>query len=197
MEVTADMTVTLDGFASGLGQSREKPFGDLDPDRLHGWMFDHRDENVGEVEAIVDAGAFIMGRKMFDAGDGDWDLDWRGWWGENPPYHAPVFVISHRPRPSIEMEGGTTFHFVTEGIESALDLAREATDDRNVSIAGGPGILNQYLAADLVDELRIHIAPFVAGGGERIFTGTRDLTLAPTSARSTPNVTHLVYRRRS
>jgi hypothetical protein len=98
--VTADMTVTLDGYASGRNQSREKPFGDIDPDRLHAWMF--------------------------DSDEGEWDLDWRGWWGPNPPYHAPAFVLCHRPRPSIEMEGGTVFHFVIDGVEAALERARDA-----------------------------------------------------------------------
>ncbi|MCB0869358.1 MAG: dihydrofolate reductase family protein [Solirubrobacterales bacterium] len=194
-EVTADMTITLDGYASGRGQSREKPFGDMDTDRLHGWMFDHRDENRVEAEAITEAGAYIMGRKMFSAEEGEWDLEWTGWWGEDPPYHAPTFVLCHRPRASIEMEGGTTFHFVTDGIEAALERAREAAGERTVSIAGGPSVLNQYLDAGLVDELRLHVSPFLAGGGERIFDGVRDLDLKPHSSRSTPWVTHLVYRR--
>lgn len=195
-KVTADMTITLDGFASGRGQSREKPFGDLDHKRLHHWMFEHREDNLAEAEAIVEAGAFIMGRKMFSAEEGsEWDLDWTGWWGPEPPYHAPTFVLTHLPRASIEMEGGTTFHFVTDGIEAAMEMAREAAGERNVSIAGGPGTLNQYLAAGLVDELRLHVSPFVAGAGERIFTGAEDFDLKPVSSRATPHVTHLVYGR--
>jgi dihydrofolate reductase len=194
-EVTADMTISLDGFGSGEGQSTERPFGDLDPERLHGWMFEHAEENAVERAAITKAGAYIMGRKMFDSGEGDWDLDWRGYWGPNPPYHAPVFVLGHRPRPSVEMEGGTVFHFVTDGIEAALERAREAAGERSVSIAGGVGTLNQYLAAGLVDELRLHVAPFVAGHGERIFDGTAGIELKPASSRATPHVTHLVYRR--
>jgi len=194
-EVTADMTITLDGYASGEGQSRERPFGDMDPDRLHAWMFDHVDENAEERAAITTAGAYVMGRKMFASDQGEWDLDWHGWWGPNPPYHAPTFVLCHRPRPSIEMEGGTVFHFVTEGIEAALERAREAAGEKSVSIAGGPGTLNQYLAAGLVDELRLHVSPFVAGGGERVFADVGDLELKPVSSRTTPHVTHLVYRR--
>ncbi|HZO07723.1 MAG TPA: dihydrofolate reductase family protein [Solirubrobacterales bacterium] len=194
-DVTADISITLDGYASGRGQSREHPFGDLDADRLHSWQFDHIEENEEERAVVTVAGAYIMGRKMFSSEEGEWDLDWRGYWGPNPPYHAPTFVLCHRPRPSIEMEGGTVFHFVTDGIEAAMERAREAAGEKTVSIAGGPGTLNQYLAAGLVDELRLHVAPFVAGGGERLFDGVGDLQLKPASSRTTPYVTHLVYRR--
>lgn len=194
-EVTADMMITLDGYGSGEGQSREAPFGDLDRELLSAWMFEHREESAEEIAAITTAGAYIMGRKMFDSEEGEWDLDWHGWWGLNPPYHAPTFVLSHRPRPSLEMEGGTVFHFVSEGIEAVLERAREAAGEKNVSIAGGPGTLNQYLAAGLVDELRLHVVPFVAGHGERIFAGVDNLELTPVSSRTTPHVTHLVYRR--
>lgn len=193
--VTADMTITLDGYASGRGQSRERPFGDLDSDRLHAWQFDHRDENAEEAAQITTAGAYIMGRRMFSSEEGEWDLGWEGWWGSNPPYHAPTFVLCHRPRPSLEMEGGTVFHFVTDGADAALERAREAAGDRDVSIAGGPNVLNQYLAAGQVDELRLHVAPFVAGGGERLFVGTEGLALEPVRSRATRHVTHLVYRR--
>jgi dihydrofolate reductase len=189
------MTVTLDGFGSGRGQSAEKPFGDLDEVRLHSWMFDHAEENAAERAVITKAGAYIMGRNMYGPDRGEWDLDWRGWWGADPPYHAPVFVLAHRPRESVEMEGGTVFHFVTDGTRAAMERAREAAGERDVSIAGGPGTLNQYLAAGLVDELRLHVAPFVAGGGERVFDGTAGIELRPVSSRATPHVTHLVYRR--
>jgi dihydrofolate reductase len=194
-EVIADISITLDGYATGEGQSREHPFGDLDADRLHAWQFDHAAENAVEKAAITTAGAHIMGRNMFGPDRGDWDLDWQGWWGPNPPYHAPTFVLGHRSRPSIEMEGGTVYHFVSDGIEAALERAREAAGEKDVSIAGGPSTLNQYLAAGLVDELRLHVAPFVAGGGERVFDGTPGVELTPVSSRTTPYVTHLVYRR--
>jgi dihydrofolate reductase len=128
-------------------------------------------------------------------GLGEWDLDRHRWWVPNPPYHAPTFVLCHRPRASIEMEGGTVFHFVTEEIEAALERAREAAGEKDVSIAGGPSVLNQYLAADQIDELRLHVAPFVAGGGERLFAGTAGIELTPISSRPTPHVTHLVYSR--
>jgi dihydrofolate reductase len=193
--VTADMMITLDGYASGENQSRERPFGDLDSDRLDSWMFDHADENTEEVAAITAAGAYVMGRNMFGPDRGEWDLDWQGWWGPNPPYHAPTFVLCHRPRPSIEMEGGTVFHFVTDGIEAALERAGEAAGEKDVSIAGWPGVTGQYLAAGHIDELRLHVAPFVAGGGESLFAGAAGLELTPVSSRTTPHVTHLVYRR--
>jgi dihydrofolate reductase len=193
-KVTADMTITLDGYGSGREQSAEHPFGDIDEDRLHAWQFAHRDENLDEANAIVDAGAFVMGRKMFGPDRGEWDLDWKGWWGPNPPYHAPTFVLCHRPRASVEMEGGTTYHFVTDGIEAALERAREAAGEENVQIIGGPGTINQYLAAGLIDELRLHVVPFVAAGGERMFDGVGDIALTPVSSRTTPHVTHLVYR---
>jgi dihydrofolate reductase len=194
-EVTADMSISLDGYGSGRGQSAERPFGDIDENRLHAWQFAHRDENTDEAAVITVAGAYVMGRNMFGPDRGEWDRDWKGWWGPNPVYHAPVFVLGHRPRPSIGMEGGTTYHFVTEGIEAALERAREAAGDRNVSIAGGLETLNQYLAAGLVDELRLHVAPFVAGGGERLFEGVEGVELTPVSSRTTPHATHLVYRR--
>ncbi|HYJ21369.1 MAG TPA: dihydrofolate reductase family protein [Solirubrobacterales bacterium] len=194
-KVTADMSISLDGYGSGRDQSAEHPFGDIDESLLHAWQFEHRDENAEEANAITLSGAFIMGRNMFGPDRGEWDLDWKGWWGPNPVYHAPVFVLGHRPRPSVEMEGGTTYHFVTDGIEAALERAREAAGDKNISISGGLDTLNQYLAAGLVDELRLHVAPFVAGGGERVFADVGDLELQPVSSRTTPHVTHLVYRR--
>jgi len=189
------MMITLDGYASGENQSRERPFGDLDSDRLDSWMFDHADENAEEVAAITAAGAYVMWRNMFGPDRGEWDLDWQGWWGPNPPYHAPTFVLCHRPRPSIEMEGGTVFYFVTDGIEAALERAGEAAGEKDVSIAGGPGVTSQYLAAGHIDELRLHVAPFVAGGGVSLFAGAESLELTPVSSRTTPHVTHLVYRR--
>jgi dihydrofolate reductase len=195
-KVTADMMVSLDGYAAGEGQSLEQPFGDFDTDRLEAWRSDHAEESAEELAAFTTAGAYIMGRNMFGPDRGEWDLDWHGWWGPNPPYHAPVFVLCHRPRPtSVEMEGGTVFHFVTDGIEAALERAREAAGEKSVSIAGGPGTLNQYLAAGLVDELRLHVAPFVAGGGVRLFDGAAGLDLKPVSSRTAQQVTHLVYRR--
>ena len=196
--VTADISVTLDGYGAGPGQCLERPFGNIDEDRLHSWMFQHADDSVDEIAAITGAGAYVMGRNMFGPDRGDWDLDWHGWWGEDPPYHAPVFVLCHRERQPVPMQGGTTFHFVTDGIDSALAEAREKAGDGNVAIAGGATTINQYLAAGSIDELRLHVVPFVAGaaGGSRIFDGVSDTALEPVTARQTPHVTHLTYRRR-
>ena len=137
-----------------------------------------------------------MGRNMFGPDRGVWDLDWTGWWGDEPPYHAPVYVLAHRPRGPVEMRGGTTFHFVTDGIESALARAREAAGDADVAVAGGASTVNQYLAAGLIDELRLHVAPVVLGAGERLFTGVGSLDLEPAGVRHTGMVTHLTYRPR-
>jgi dihydrofolate reductase len=194
-KVTADMSISVDGFAAGPNQTLDKPFGDgLEDEQLHRWMFEQREQHLAELEAITAAGAYIMGRNMFTPGRGEWDLDWKGWWGDDPPYHAPVFVLTHHPREPLTMQGGTTYYFVTDGIESALAQGREAAGDRDVSIAGGAATLNQYLAAGLVDELRLHVAPITIGAGERPLeaVGKRDLELV--SSRSTDLVTHLTYR---
>ena len=194
--VTADMAVSLDLVGAGRDQTREHPFGPRVGERLHQeWMFDHRDENEAEIAAIVEARAYVMGRHMFGPDRGDWDLSWTGWWGPEPPYHGPVFVLGSQPREPVEMEGGTTFHFVTDGIGSAVARAREAAGDGDVSIAGGVTTLNAALAADLIDELRLHVVPFTVGEGLRVFDGVPDLSLVPVSARATRHVTHLVWTR--
>ena len=195
--VTADIAITLDGYGAGPGQRLERPFGDIAEGHLHSWMLEHREEHLAEVEAITEATAYVMGRNMFSPGRGAWDPDWRGWWGEDPPYHAPVFVLTHHEREPLEMEGGTTFHFVTDGLDAALDRAREAAGEGNVAVAGGATTINQVLAAGALDELRLHVVPYVAGatGGSRMFDGVRDLQLVPVSVRHTPHVSHLTYRR--
>jgi dihydrofolate reductase len=193
-KVTCDMAMSLDGFAAGLNQSRENPFGEGVGDRLHRWMFEAPDENAAEIAAVTAAGAYVMGRNMFSPGRGEWDLDWKGWWGDDPPYHAPVFVLTHHPREPLTMEGGTTFTFVTDGIESALTQARAAAGEMDVAIAGGAQTVNEYLAAGLIDELRLHVAPVIIGAGERLLDGVGDLTLEPLDVRGTPLVTHLRYR---
>jgi dihydrofolate reductase len=192
--VTADMAVSLDLVGSGHDQSLEHPFGPKVGERLHTWMFEH-DDSADEVAAIVDAGAFVMGRNMFGPDRGEWDLDWTGWWGPEPPNHGPVFVLGHRGRAPVEMEGGTTFHFVTDGLEAAVGRAREAAGDRNVSITGGVTTLNSALAAGLVDELRLHVVPITVGEGLRVFDGVPDLVLEPVASRTTPWVTHVTWRR--
>ncbi|RSN45634.1 MULTISPECIES: dihydrofolate reductase family protein [Actinomadura] len=193
-EVTCDVTMSLDGYVAGPEQSLRNPLGE-GGERLHRWQFEQRERNAAAVEKITAAGAYIMGRHMFAPDRGAWDLDWTGWWGEEPPYHAPVFVLSHHPREPVAMRGGTVFHFVTDGIAAALVRAREAAGDRNVAIAGGAQTIDQYLAAGLIDELRLHVAPVVLGGGARLFDGVGDLALrASGDAPGTDLVTHLTYR---
>ncbi|WP_047521027.1 dihydrofolate reductase family protein [Microbacterium sp. ZOR0019] len=193
--IFSDLAVSADGYATGLNQTEERPFGDVDDSWLHNWMFDAYEENKAEVDAIVTSGATIMGRNMFGPVRGEWDRDWRGWWGPNPPYHNPVFVLTHHPHEPIEMEGGTTFHFITDGIERALELARDAAGEQDISIAGGPRTVNQFLTAGLLDELRLHITPCIIGAGERVFEGVPPQRLERVSVRATSLVTHITYRR--
>src|SRR3954463_8291943 len=136
--LTSDPAISLDGYIAGPDQDRDNPLG-VGGQGLHRWHWEQAEENAEEIAAICTAGAYIMGRNMFGPDRGEWDLDWQGWWGPNPPYHAPTFILGPRPRPSIEMEGGTVYHFVTDGIEAALERAREAAGEKNVAIAGGPG----------------------------------------------------------
>ncbi|MBX9391227.1 dihydrofolate reductase family protein [Streptomonospora nanhaiensis] len=195
-KVVCDVSVSVDGYVAGPNQSRENPLGEGAGEDLHAWMFQTPDENRAEVDAITSAGAYVMGRNMFGPVRGAWDEDWRGWWGEEPPYHAPVFVLTHHPRDPVEMRGGTTFNFVTEGIGAALDRARAAAGDRPVAVCGGAATINQYLAAGLLDELRLHIAPVVLGAGERLFAGVSGVDLEQVSGRSASLVTHITYRPR-
>jgi len=198
--VTADIAVSLDGFAAGPNQSLENPLGERGVERLHTWMFEYADAHVEEIAAITAAGAYVMGRNMFGPVRGDWPAegdmfgDWRGWWGDDPPYHAPVFVLTHYEHAPIRMEGGTTFEFVTDGIHAATDLAREAAGDADVAIAGGAETLNQALWAGIVDELRLHVAPLTLGAGERVFDRVPSLQLELLRSRVTPEVAHLTYR---
>ena len=192
-KVTCDSGVSLDGFSAGPDQTLDDPLG-KGAERIHRWMFEEPEANKAERDAIVEAGAYIMGRHMFCPDRGEWDLDWRGWWGEDPPYHAPVFVLGHREREPVEMEGGTTFHFVTDGIEAAMERAKEAAGDRTVSIAGGASTVQQYLRAGLIDELRLHIAPVILGSGERLLDGVGDLKLEQIAVTSSELVTHITYR---
>ena len=190
--VTCDLTISLDGFAAGPNQSLAQPLGE-GGELLHRWQFEEPESNTAEREGILAAGAFIMGRNMF-AGPGVWDAKWRGWWGEEPPYHAPVFVLTHQQREPLEMQGGTTFHFVTDGIDSALAQARKAAGSKDVAIAGGAQTVRQYLSAGLIDELRLHIAPLVLGAGERLLDGVANLKLEPTEVSGTRLVTHVRYQ---
>lgn len=197
-KVVVNQTITADGYSAGSDQSEQRPFGedggDGWGDRLHAWMFDHGDENRAEVGEINTASAVIMGRNMFGPVRGPWDREWNGWWGADPPFHVPVFVLSHHARPPQPMDGGTTYHFVTDGIHAALDRARAAAGSGDVSIHGGANTINQYLAAGLVDELRLHVVPMTLGAGARLFDGVRPLDLEQLSARATSSVLHVTYR---
>lgn len=194
--VTCDIATSVDGYVAGPNQSFENPFGEGVDERLHRWMFEGAEDNAEEIAAVTTAGAYIMGRNMFSPGRGAWDEEWLGWWGSEPPYHAPVFVLTHHPREMLVMEGGTTFTFVTDGAVSALAQARAAAGDRDVSIAGGAATINQYLAAGLIDELRLHVAPVILGAGERLFAGVRDVDLEHVRTRANDLVTHITYRPR-
>ena len=197
IRVTSGMTMSLDGFTAGLNQSFEKPFGDnFDSDLLDRWMFSEPEKHrhKKEIDAILDAGAFIMGSNMFGPKDRRDKPEWKGWWGNNPPYHAPVFVLSHNERAPVEMKGGTIFHFVTDGIESALRKAKEAAGGRNVKIMGGANTVNQYLIAGLIDELWLHIVPVTVGTGSRLFEGVSNLKLEPVEISGSSLVTHIRYK---
>jgi dihydrofolate reductase len=196
--VICDITISADGYSAGLNQTEERPFGDDGGDgtgdKLHAWMFDTPDENRAEVDQVLAAQAFVMGRNMYGPVRGGWDRPWNGWWGDDPPFHAPVFVLTHHARDPQPMEGGTTYTFVTDGIESALAQARAAAGDGDVVILGGADTINQYLAAGLVDEVRLHIVPFTLGAGTRIFEGVPPLKLEQVTSRAATSVTHMTYR---
>jgi dihydrofolate reductase len=205
--VTCQISVSLDGFVAGPNQSLENPIGEGGM-RLHEWAFateswrtqqgleggerNADDEVIDEVFQGV--GAYIMGRKMFGGGAGRWDLTWTGWWGETPPFHAPVFVLTHHPREPLSMKGGTTFTFVTEGIQPALEQARTAAGEKDVAIAGGASVVQQYLAAGLLDELYLHIVPTILGAGERLLEDVGDPALEPVKVVASPAVSHIKYR---
>jgi dihydrofolate reductase len=146
------------------------------------------------IDYLLDAGAFIMGHNMFSPRGEKYVQTWKGWWGPNPPYHAPVFVLTHTPRDSVEMEGGTTFHFVTDGPESAFRQAKAAAGDKNILIAGGANVVNQFLEAGILDELWLHIAPVTIGAGARLFEGVSRLHLKPIEISGTEMVTHIKYQ---
>ncbi|MEU0897763.1 dihydrofolate reductase family protein [Streptomyces massasporeus] len=197
-KVICDITISADGYSAGLDQTEERPFGDDGGDGsgagLHAWMFDTPDENRAEIDRLNTAGAFIMGRNMFGPVRGAWDRRWNGWWGGDPPFHAPVFVLTHHAREPQPMDGGTTYHFVTDGIVSALDRARTAAGGGEVTVLGGATTINQYLAAGLIHELRLHIAPLTLGAGTRLFEGVPPLRLEQLTARVASRVTHVTYR---
>jgi dihydrofolate reductase len=191
-------SISLDGFTAAPNQSADNPFGEGGM-RLPAWMFSGSDGQAGPDQAIEDeiiggAGAFIMGRNMFGPGRGPWDMTWEGWWGEDPPYHAPVFVLTHHARDPLTMQGGTTFTFVTDGPESAYELAKAAAGDKDIAVAGGAATIRQYLRLGLIDELNLHIVPITLGAGERLFDDVGDLTFEPIEVKASPAVTHVKYR---
>jgi dihydrofolate reductase len=196
--VICDLSISADGYSAGLNQTEERPFGDDGGggwgDKLHAWVAETSAESRAEVDQLTAAKAFILGRNMFGPVRGDWDRQWNGWWGDNPPFHAPVFVLTHHAREPQPMDGGTTYYFVTDGIGSALARAREAAGDGDVSIHGGATTINQYLAAGLIDELRLHIVPLTLGAGTRLFEGVPPLKLEQVKSRAASSVTHVTYR---
>jgi dihydrofolate reductase len=198
MPVTCNLSISADGFIAGPRQSRDNPIGEGGL-RLHEWHFDvHPDDRAVVDEWQNSPGAYVMGRNMFGPIRGEWDTGgpaWTGWWGDEPPYHAPVFVLTHYPRDPVPMAGGTTFHFVTDGIEAALEQAQAAAGDKPVEIAGGAGTVNAYLRAGLIDQLWLHVAPVVQGEGERLFDGVPpELRMTPVQVSGSPACTHVKYR---
>ncbi len=208
-KVRVHIAISADGYVAGPNQSEENPLGE-GGEELHDWMLklktwrEPHGREGGEVnentpvaeEAVANVGAEIMGRGKFGPpGGGPWPDDpWQGWWGEDPPFHKPVFVLTHHEREPLTLSD-TTFTFVTDGIESALAQAREAAGDKDVYIGGGAEIINEYLAAGLVDELEIHVSPLLLGGGERLFDGVGpDIKLEQLRAVEGPGVAHLKYR---
>lgn len=205
--------MSLDGFVAGPNQSVQEPLG-VGGEGLHEWVVPlevwrraHGKEG-GEVnesarvmeQELANIGATIMGRNMFGGHPGPWSATdpWKGWWGRTPPFRHPVFVLTHHPREPLKMEGGTTFTFVTDGIESALEQARRAAGEKDVALAGGAQAAQQYLNAGLVDEMQLHIAPILLGGGERLFDTVTDLHgLELVETVAAPNVTHLRFARQS
>ena len=192
--VTCHMSISLDGFVAGPDQSLENPLG-IGGMRLHEWHFDpmHEADIPVRDHLLAPKGAYIMGRNMFGPIRGDWTGEWRGWWGDEPPYHAPVFVLTHFPHEPIEMDGGTTFYFV-DGFAAALDQARAIAGDMEIDIAGGASTVRQALQAGVVDELMLDYAPVLLGAGERIFDGVGDLDLEPVDVVHSPHATHVRYR---
>jgi dihydrofolate reductase len=190
------MSISVDGFVAGPDQSLDNPLGIGGP-RLHKWhMGEPRNDADRRMagELMTPKGAYVMGRNMFGPIRGDWAGDWRGWWDEEPPYHAPVFVLTHYPRDPIEMKGGTTFHFVTDGFGAAFAQAQAAADGAGVDIAGGASTARQALAAGVINELILDVAPVLLGRGERIFDGSADPSLEAIEVAASPYATHIRYR---
>jgi dihydrofolate reductase len=210
-KLAVDISMSLDGFVAGPDPTLERPLGD-GGDRLHEWAFaleswrkphglpgGEINASTKVVEETLEAtGAVVMGRRMFSGGEGPWEDDpnAEGWWGDEPPFHVPVFVLTSHARETLTMQGGTTFTFVTEGIGAALEEARAAAEDKDVYVAGGASVVQQYLAAGLLDELQVNLAPVLLGGGTRLFDGpgAAQPVLEIVRVVESPAVTHLKYR---
>ena len=207
-----NFSISIDGYGAGPGQNLENPLG-VGGEDLHRWVIATREwrqmhgkddgttgiDNEFAARGTEKFGAWILGRNMFGPERGPWlDMNWEGWWGKNPPYHVPAFVLTHHKRDSIEMEGGTTFHFVTGGIHEALDRAREAANGRDIRIGGGADTVNQYLRERLIDELHIAIAPVLLGSGERLFDGVdlRAIGYEPVKFAASELATHVIIQRK-
>ncbi len=209
--LTLDISMSLDGFIAGPNQTLEQPLGE-GGELLHRWIYsleswrERHGLPGGEVnadgevvrESLDATGAVVMGRRMFSGGEGPWEDDPNAdaWWGDEPPFRMPVFVLTHHPRDTVVKRGGTSFTFVTDGIEAALDLARSAAGGKDVAVAGGATVVQQYLKAGLLDELQIHLVPVLLGGGVRLFEGHggEPVELEVTRVIESPAVTHLKYR---
>ena len=205
------ITMSLDGYVAGPNQSVKNPLGE-GGEKLHEWVVATRnwrklhgmeggasgpDDDVA-AELMQNVGATIMGRNMFGPDRGPWgDNPWKGWWGDNPPFHTPVFVLTHHARTPLELDGGTTFHFVTDGMQAALDRAKKAAGNKDVSVGGGAEVARQYLKAGVIDEMEIHIVPVLLGGGERLFDNTDGRQRSYESIRvvTSPAASHYKFRR--
>ena len=211
-KVVAEVSISLDGYVAGPKPTLENPLGE-GGDQLHEWAFPLKSWREphglpgGETgpddelvkESLRATGAVVMGRRMFSGGEGPWEDDTNasGWWGDDPPFHKPVFVLTHHAREPLVMEGGTTFHFVTDGIEAALERAKKAAGRKDINIGGGADLAQQYLRAGLIDEMDIHVVPLLLGSGARLFDNTDRKQSAYECVRivNSPSVTHYKYRR--
>jgi dihydrofolate reductase len=208
-QLTLDISMSLDGFIAGPNPTVEQPLGE-GGEGLHEWVFGLKswrephgldggstgvDDEVMR-ESFTATGAVVMGRRMFSGGEGPWEDDPNadGWWGDDPPFGVPVFILTHHARETVEKQGGTSFTFVTDGPEAALERAREAAGDRNVAIGGGANVVQQYLRAGLLDEMQIHVVPVLLGGGVRLLDGLDPVQLEVTRVVESSAVTHLKYR---
>jgi dihydrofolate reductase len=201
MTTDAHVSISLDGYLAGPDQSLDAPLG-VGGERLHTWHWPgqestHHVDVAATADLLAPRGAYVMGRHMFGPVRGPWSSfegGWRGWWGEEPPYHAPVFVLSHHALDPIELSGGTTFHFVTDGFDAAYARALDAAGGGDVRIAGGASTIRQALAAGVLEEITLDVAPVLLGAGERLFDGVADPGLEPVEVGASPIVTHVRYR---